>query len=261
MSRRKRIFIAAGAMVLVGAIYTWLFGVQTASALMVRYTYRKMPDVARTPVSLPDTSISDVPHKKMSYFGYEFELPWDDVDEQKSKTAGTIRLTCFDSGNAFWFSRFPPKEFLNTVMKTAQLDPQGLRQLYGDDAFKSDYAFHQKMLRITPSEITPFISQRQAIAGQTLLLIKALSMPKASSGIFSIQTQRFEGFQFENPQSRPLRISDELFSDDGGIELIFFQKVGGSAPSISQSEINRIIRSIRELPPQATASNMSSASN
>jgi len=86
-------------------------------------------------------------------------------------------------------------------------------------------------------------------------------MPKASSGIFSIQTQRFEGFQFENPQSRPLRISDELFSDDGGIELIFFQKVGGSAPSISQSEINRIIRSIRELPPQATASNMSSASN
>jgi hypothetical protein len=247
MSKRKRILIALGIAVLVGGTYLWLFGVQTISSLIVRYTCRKMPDVSKTPIPLPDSSISSVPHRKMSYFGYEFEVPWDDIDEQKGKTAGTIRVTSFSSGNAFWFSTFPPKEFVNTVMKSTKLDSQSYRQLYGDDAFASDYAFHQKMLQITPSEITPFVSRRQAMAGQMLLLVKAISMPKATSGIFSIRAPGFEGFQFEDPQSRPFRISDELFSDDGGIELIFYQKVGGSVPAISQPEINRILRSIHKI--------------
>jgi len=254
MSRRKRILVGLGTAVIVGGIYLWFFGFQTASALMVRYTYRNMPDVAKTPVPLSDLSISNVRHKTESYFGYEFELPWDDLDEHKDRTAGTIHVSYSLSGNAFWFSTFPPKEFVNNLTKTATLDPQALRQLYGDEALESDYAFYQKMLHLTPSEITPFVSRRQAIAGQMLLIVKAISIPKAGSGIFSIQAPGFEGFQFENPQARPLRITDELYSNDGGIYVIFFQKVDGTAPTISQPEINRVIRSIRKVPAQAVTS-------
>lgn len=255
MSRRKRIFIGLGTTVIVSGIYLWFFGIQTASALMVRYTYRKMPDVAKTPVPLSDLSISNVRHRTASYLGYEFELPWDDVDEQKDKTSGAIHVSYSRSGNAFWFSTFQPKEFVNTLMKTAKLDPQGFRQLYGDEAFESDYAFYQKMLHLTPSEITPFVSRKQAIAGQMLLLVKAISMPRAGSGIFSIQTPGFEGFQFENPEAWPLRITDELYSNEGGIYVIFLQRVDGTAPKISQPEINRVIRSIRKLPVHAVTSN------
>jgi hypothetical protein len=255
MSRRKRILIGLGTAVIFSGMYLWFFGVQTACALMVRYTYRKMPDVAKTPIPLSDSSISETRHRTASHFGYEFELPWDDVDEQKDKTVGTIHISYSRSGNTFWFSTFPPKEFVNGLMKTGKLDPQALRQLYGDEAFESDYAFHQKMLTLTPSEITPFVSQRQAIAGQMLLIIKAISMPKASSGIFSIRTPGFEGFQFENPQTRPLRITEELYSNEGGINVIFLQKVDGSAPTISQPEINRVIQSIRKVPIQAAVSN------
>jgi len=79
-------------------------------------------------------------------------------------------------------------------------------------------------------------------------------MPKAGSGIFSIQTPDFEGFQFENPQSRPPRITDELYSNDEGIDVVFFQKVDGSAPTISQAQINRVIQSIRKVPLHAAAS-------
>lgn len=255
MSRRKRILIGLGTAVIFGGMYLWFFGVQTACALMVRYTYRKMPDVAKTPVPLPDLSISSVRHGTASYLGYEFELPWDDVDEQKDKTSGAIHVSYSRSGNAFWFSTFKPKEFVNTLMKTAKLDPQGFRQLYGDEAFESDYAFYQKMLHLTPSQLTPFVSARQALAGQVLLMVKAISMPRAGSGIFSIQTPGFEGFQFENPEARPLRITDELYSNDGGVYVIFFQKVDGTAPTISQPEINRVIRSIRKVPVQAVTSN------
>jgi hypothetical protein len=255
MSKRNRILIALGIGVVVGGTYLWFFGTQTACALTVRYTYRKMPDVAKVPIPLSDLSISNIRHRMVSYFGFEFELPWDDVDEQKDKTVGTIHVTYSQSGNAFWFSTFPPKEFVNGLMKTAKLDPQGFRQLYGDKAVESDYAFHQKMLQLTPSEITPFVSRKQAIAGQMLLLIKAISMPKASSGIFSIQTPDFQGFQFENPQTRPLRITDELYSNEAGIDVMFLQKVDGSAPTISQPEINRVIQSIRKVPTQAVVSN------
>ena len=247
MSRWRSVLVAVGIAVAVGGLYLGLFGVQTMSALVVRYESRKTPDVTRLPVPLPDLSVSKVPHKKVSYFGYEFELPWDDVDEQKSKTNRTVHLSCFRSGDAFWFSTFPPRSFVNEIMEEGNFDPQRFRQMFGDKAFESDYGFHREILETTPSQITPFISRHQAAAGQLLLMFKGISMPRAHSGIFSIQGPELQGFQFENPKTQPFSVTDELYSSDGGIDLIFFQKVDGTAPTISQSEINRVIESIRKV--------------
>jgi len=149
MSKWKRILIWVGIIVFVGGVYLWLFGVQTTSALMVRYQFRKLSGVAKTPVPLTDLSISSVQHRAASYFGYEFELPSDDVDEEKDKTFGTVHVSYFRSGNAFWFSTSPPKNFVNEVTKTGNLNPQDLKQLYGEDALESDYTFHKKMLELT----------------------------------------------------------------------------------------------------------------
>jgi len=253
MSKWKRILTALGIIVIVVGVYLNFFGFQTMTALIVRHQCRKLPDVARFPVALADVSISDVPRTKVSYFGYQFELPWDDVDEQKDKTVGQIHVSAFRSGNAFWFSTFPPKEFLNEFMKDSKLDQQSFRQLFGDEAFESDYGFHRRMLQMTPSQITPFISRREAAAGSMLLMVKAISIPKADSGIFLIQTPEFKGFQFESPESRPARITDYVYSNDAGIELMFLQKLGGSAPSISQSEVNRVIQSIHKVSAQVVA--------
>jgi hypothetical protein len=256
MSKWKRTLLGLGIAVILVGVYGWLFGVQTVSALLVRYEYRKLPDTAKTPIALTDLSISTVPHKKVTYFGYEFELPWDDVDESKDKTTGQIHVGAFRSGNAFWFSTFAPKSLVNEVMETSKLSPQDFRQLYGDAAFESDYGFNKIMLQMTPSKITPFVSRRQAVTGQILLLIKGISIPTAGSGIFSIQTPEFQGFQFESPQkSRPFKITDYLYSNEGGVDVMFFQKAGGSAPSISQAEINRVIHSIHKVSTQPAASN------
>jgi hypothetical protein len=255
MSKFKRTLLAVGIAVALLGVYGWFFGFQTALALAVRYESRKLPDIAKTPIELADLAISTVPHKKVTYFGYEFEMPWDDVDESKDKTTGQIHVAAFRSGNAFWFSAFPPKDFVNEVMKSSKLSPQGFRQIYGDAAFESDYGFNKIMLQMTPSEITPFVSVRQAATGQLLLGIKAMSIPKADSGIFSIQTPEFQGFQFESPQSRPFKIEDYLYSNEGGIDVMFFQKAGGSAPNISQAEINRVIQSIHKVPAQTVRSN------
>jgi len=74
MSRWIRILVRIGIVVVLGGVYLWFFGVQTTSALMVRYQFRKLPDVAKTPVPLSDLSTSNVPHRAVCYFGYEFDF-------------------------------------------------------------------------------------------------------------------------------------------------------------------------------------------
>src|SRR2546429_1773968 len=61
------------------------FGFQTLIALEARYLARKAPVVRVAPAQLRDFSISRSPGRKLSYFGYEFEVPWNDVDEAKSE--------------------------------------------------------------------------------------------------------------------------------------------------------------------------------
>jgi hypothetical protein len=93
-------------------------------------------------------------------------------------------------------------------MKEDKLSPEAFRQLWGDEAFQSDYGFQCRMLGVTPRDISPFMPRNRAAAESMLLLIKALAIPRAESGIFSFQVPGFRGFQFENPKERPFRISD-----------------------------------------------------
>jgi len=245
--RRVRILVFLSIPLILSAVYCWFFGFQTATVLMLRYKLRGLPDAQKKPVPLADLSVSPQAHEKASNFGYEYELPWDDVDEQKSKTTGTIRLTAFRSGNAFWFSCFPPKNFVNVFMAETKLDPTSFRQVYGEEAASSDYGFHASMLRLTPSDLSPFMLRPEAARDATLLVVKAIAIPPAKSGIFSIQTGYFRGFQFEDPRTHPKRVSDELYAEDGGIDVIFFQKQNGTGPFITQPEINRILGSIRRV--------------
>ena len=253
MSKPKRLLVWLG-IVVVGGACVWTFGPQTMLTFMARYQYRRIPAVHKTPVALPDLSVSSVAHKTVAYFGYEFELPWDDVDEQKSRTAATVHvhMTAFHSGTALWFSTFPARDFVKNVVEKTNLTPEQFRQVYGDEAFESDLGFVRTMLQITPRDMSPFMSKKQAGASTALLLIKAITVPEADSGIFSIRTADFQGFQFGNPQSRPSRIREDLYAGDGGIEFIFFQGRETSA-NVSQGEINRILQSVRKTSSPAVA--------
>jgi hypothetical protein len=251
MPKPKRLLVWLG-IVVIGGAYVWTFGPQTMLTFMARYEYRRMPAVYKTPVALPDSSVSSAPHKTVAYLGYQFELPWDDVDEQKSRTAGTVHVTAFHSGNALWFSTFPARDFVKNVVDKTKLTPEQFRQVYGDDSFESDLGFYRTMLQITPWDMSPFMSKRQAGASTALLLIKAISVPEAESGIFLIRTADFQGFQFGNPQSRPPQIREDLYAGDGGIELIFFQG-RETSPNLSQGEINRILQSVRKTSSPAVA--------
>ena len=247
MSKRSRILSGIGIAVVVTGAYLYLFGVQTAFGLMERYKFRKLPEAWETPMPLSDSSISPTVHRQSSFCGYQFELPWDDVYEQKILSAGSVQLTTFRSRNTFWFSCSPPRSFVDGVIKEMKLDPETFRRAYGDAAFDSDYAFYRAMLSVTPDSITLLTPRQQVARDSMLLLLKIMAMPPTDSGISLVKTPQFKGFQFGSPQARPIGISDELYADDGEIDVVFFQNKHSSAPAVSQAEINRVIQSVRKI--------------
>jgi len=256
MSKRTRILIGLGAVVVVCGTYLWLFGVQTFLALEARDIARKTPVVKKAPLELADLSISQAPGKRLSYFGYEFEVPWDDIDEAKSQIIGGNKaIVVFRSGNVLSVWSGSPHEFVDTVLPSGKIDRETLRQIYGDEALQSDYEFHRILLETTPDTITPFISKRRAISLSMLLIMKAISAPRgAETGIFAVHAGAFKGFQFGQPQSSPTGISVELFADSGSLSFIIGQKKNGST-IISQPDINRILETLHTVPAKTVALN------
>ncbi|HKW64752.1 MAG TPA: hypothetical protein VJN89_19520 [Candidatus Acidoferrum sp.] len=247
MSTSKRglfVFVIVG---LLCASYLWFFGVATMFALEARYVGWKMPVVKKTPVELPDQSIVQVAGRKLAYFGYEFEVPWE-IDEAKSKQVGGMQLVAFRSGNTLLVSRIPAKEFVNDFVSMRKADPDGLRALYGEDVLQSDYSLKERIFETTPHKVGLLTPRSEAAASAMLLLIKGIMMPSGGeSGIYRIRTGDFKGFQFGDPRSRPRSFDLEIHDEEGGFGFVFFQRQNGSEPPITQAEINFVIQSLRKL--------------
>lgn len=247
MSRRTRFLIALGIALLVSVIYLWFFGFQTVVALGVRCLARKRPVARMVPAPLADLSLSPSPGRKLSYFGYEFEVPWADTDDAKSKMIGDNEaMIAFQSGNSLFVWHGSPRAFVNSVLSNDKIDPSTLRRMYGDEALQSDYALYRTILETTPDKITPFISPRDAGSRAILLIVKGTIMPKGSaSGVFAVSANEFSGFQFGRPSNPSGELSVRLFSNISSLNFIFNQKAGGPT-AIAQPDINRILGTLHK---------------
>src|SRR5437867_3619468 len=124
MSRRTRFLIGLGIALLLSFIYLWFFGFQTVIALGARYLTRKAPVVRMAPAQLTDFLISRSQGRKLSYFGYEFEVPWGDIDDPKTKMTGDNKvMIAFQSGNSLSVWHGSPRAFVNSVLSNDKIDP------------------------------------------------------------------------------------------------------------------------------------------
>lgn len=118
MSRWKRVLISFGILIVACITYLWLFGTQTFLILETHNAARKLPFVKLTPIDLTDLSVSQAPGLKLSYFGYEFEIPWTDIDEGRTKIVGGNKaIIAFRSGNGLMVWSGPPHEFVNGLLE------------------------------------------------------------------------------------------------------------------------------------------------
>jgi hypothetical protein len=239
--RQRRILTWCGVIFGVIFIYLWIFGIAAWFVVVKgRQFAGNDPALWKTPAKLKDFSISNVPGRKFSYFGYEFEMPWDDLEKQAASADGSVQAIHFHTGVTVIFSKRAETPFMEQDNFRASLN-----RFFGSEPLRSDYAFTRATLETTPGDITLFTPQPQAVRRMTMLLLKSTDIIANSgeSGVFLIQTKDFRGFQYGNPDSRPSRVVDDLYLVKGWLQFVFLENKNGAG--ISQPEINRVIQSVR----------------
>ncbi len=217
------------------------------------YSARKALPVSKVvPIDLKDKSVSEVTGKRLSYCGYDFEVPWSDLDDiqtklyPKDKPEKTRVDLRFHSGLRVLVTAIPPRSWVTELATEFKVAPQRVESSFGE----SDYSFVKTLYEFTPDKMNHWsLSQQVHGREEFLLIIKSIALPKsAQTGIFNLQNQNYRGFQSGDPQVRQDGIVVHLFSDQGSIEMIFFQKDYQSPAGVTQPEINRIVQSLHLAP-------------
>jgi hypothetical protein len=229
---------------------TWI-----APVALSYWSARKALPVTRVvPAELQDRSVSEAPGQKLSYFGYEFEVPWSDLDETQTKmypVNGTTKCRAVlhvRSGLQLSFAVIPPHEWVGGLAESFHSTPQNVERAFGHEAMKSDYSFKKTLYEFTPEKMHHWSGPQAIYREQFLLIFKSMLSRQAETGIFYVQNQSFKGFQEGNPQARQGNIDVTLYSDDAGVEMMFTQKDYQKGTVVTQPEINRIIQSLRKVP-------------
>lgn len=201
-------------------VYAWFFGVQTFFALQTRNMARKAPILKSVPVELGDLAVSNSLGMKLSFQGAEFEVPWDDLDKQKTRIVGKCAAIYFRSGRSILLCVGAPDMFINGLAKDKTPDPDLFAKIYGPQVLHSDYTLYDALYKTTPSQIT-------------------LATP-------SNRAKGAKGFQLGDPTRRPKRMCLELFTEDAECEINITQDGTGPTPPITQPELNRIIQTVQK---------------
>jgi len=242
MKKWKRIFLWASAFVIACVVYLWYFGVQTFCSWQTRRIGREIPIVKSVPVELQDLTVSKVKGEKLSFMGAEFEVPWNDVDEEKSRIVGNWVLINFRSGNSIILCVSQPGDFITSISKNAAIDPKLFAGIYGPEVLHSDYALTKAIFETTPSQVTLFTPTNRAAGLSSIILIKAIMPPTTDWAIYNIRSNDLKGFQLGDPVRRPKKMCLELYADDVEFEINISQNTSGPTPGITQAELNRIIQ-------------------
>jgi hypothetical protein len=245
----RRVLIGFG--IVVGAAYLYLL-VFGAPFVLTKRDF-KDPAMWKVPVAIPNLAVSSAPGLKLSYFGWEFEVPWEDLDASKTRPIGKPpwqwQVIGFHSGRLIIFIRRPANHWSKLLFPPSDSYTERVynRWLFGADS-SSDYSFTHAMLEATPDQLSPFTFRGEGTRLTLLLMFKSgeIVVHDAKSGIFMIDTSGFRGFQYGNPESSQSQIDDVLYSDKGDVEFRFWSCPPKKAP-ISQASINRVIQTVKLL--------------
>jgi hypothetical protein len=252
MLKWVRALVSLGFLFVACVLFAYFFGVQAYFVWEVHHAARKDPGYWIKPVALTDLSISRTAGTKLSYFGYEFEVPWDDVDRDKTRITpnGNLAIIMFRSGKGIVLWRHQANEFVTALLAEHQKDRNAVTQVWGEDVVKSDYNFERASLDLTPDSLSLFDSRRESVHKGILFFLKARALlPESASGIFLLETSEFKGIQTGNPESLPKHFSVELFSDDAKFMITFVNPASGTG-IISQADANRVLQSIHKITAQ-----------
>jgi len=231
---------------------TSLLGPPISIFLTARWEARRLPGVKVAPQPLSDYSVSDAPRTVLSYFGYEFYVPWNaGFKEKVFGKAGRVQLE-FQSGQNVTFI-VPENQggLLTGLVQDESMHMKNLQVVFGDLMNRSAYDQYAALLNTTPSTIRAFGPRAEAARGMTLLTIKAIAVgPGLETGVFSFEFPDKHGFQVGDPR-KSRRADLEVFGMSGHyVEIICVASKDGVR--LLQPEVNLILTSLRATAPESS---------
>jgi|SRR5579872_181893 len=220
------------------------------------YSSSKAIPVTRVlPADLKDNSISQAEGTKLSFLGYDFEVPWSDLEESKTelfpkdKPDKTMGRFHFRSGLQLLVFTGPPHSFYDQFTQEIKMVPAGFVAAFGSGATTSDYEFMKRVFEFSPNKVPHWTATPATQSRVTVLLLAKSIIPTkcAQTGIFNLHNAAYEGFQQGNtsaPQTSKDGLFLSLYSSDGGIEIMISEKDYKASGGVTQPEINRIVQSL-----------------
>ncbi len=236
-------FVRVGILIAFVGVLIELLGPPISIFFAARWEARKLPGVKVAPRPLADYSVSDASGTALSYFGYEFDVPWNASFKEKAFSKNGIVQIEFESGQNVTF--IVPKNqsgLLTEIVQDESMHMKNLQVVFGDLMNCSAYDQQAALLNPTPSSIRAFGPRAEAIRGVTLLTIKAIASASGlETGVFSFQLPNKLGFQIGDPQ-KSRRVDLEVF-DIGGHHVEIICATAKDGIRLSQPELNRILKS------------------
>jgi len=206
------------------------------------YLHRDEPVFTLTPQSLSDHATNAQEGRSFSQFGYEFEVPWKDVD--RVDNLKSVARIYFKSGPVLIF--FDPQKRIDRIKALDATTQNGnaLRVLFGPRAPISNYELLKAILSTTPQDVSPLTGTNDLFRNSMLLTLKLSELPNGVSYLYSIETPSFRGFQKGDPLHDKKVIILDLFNrQDHELELWVGRQQETSA-TITQADINRIVQTL-----------------
>lgn len=250
--RLRRIFgaVVIALVVIVASVF------YLAPVALSFYAARKAVPITRVvPGELKTRTISQAKGVRLSYVGYDFEVPWNDLDQSKTllypkdKPAKTRAVLVFRSGLRVMVTSLRPRESAETWETEFQVPAQNVEAIFGPGSSTSDYIFTRSVYSFTPDHMHHWSVTPPVYARETVLLIAKSLMPSrpAGCGIFNVQTGDYRGFQQGNLDLDREGAIVTLFANDGGVEFLFDAVHYTNPAGLTQPEINRIVHTLRKI--------------
>jgi hypothetical protein len=226
--------------------YAVVFGKPTSIVWRMRKEAAENPRLSIVPVPLPNTSISQESGATVEFFGYDFEVPWQDAG---SKQEGAIAMVSSKSNRAgvIFFDPASESGIVKLMKETPGGRPEYLYPLYGKQNAKSEYDLAHATLNSSPSQLSLIFPWSKEVYAANLLLMKEVYTLGPGAALYSFQFGHFRGFQQGNPE-RDKRVEVQAYdAEDRKFRLVFSSDVNPKGV-LKQTDINRVLQTLHPAP-------------
>jgi hypothetical protein len=238
----RRIFSPGTIVALVFCVVLLLYGRPVGVLLYTKWQVRNAPELWTVPIPLPVTASENSAGRTFSYFGYEFESPWTEV--KRERKLESIAILNFSTGDTITiFDPHKAADVLGTMKKAAAQRGADLKNVFGDEATRTNYALRSKILYLTPRDLRLSWSRGEMASNSVLLMMKKIWLPRTSGGLYSFQTKWFHGFQSGDPAKAEAVVIQAFDAKDQGVQL-FIGSEPHSNNKPTQDDINRVLYSL-----------------